>query len=1110
MITLNFHLKPPKQNNSPVLVFGSIPELGNGDPNNGIPLSSPENGKSSSYSLFLEIKANDILETNKEIWYSYCYKTKFGAMVIESCPKRYFKPNFATLSFYDTFNVPSSVGGIIVRFSIRYNTNYGQQMFICGDSEELGNWKPENAVPLEYSNEDNGCWVCTIKFPLSDKPRSLKYKYIVFTSPKNYFWESQEEHCFEVGSLPSPSIFEVFDVYHFSDPLFEMYSLDPFVKVINKRSTSKQPLVFTSNEIPDTVKINFTVHAPHVKSNQVLCIVGSSEEVGSWDIKHAYAMSDNEFPLWKCSIVFKNSALPLEYKYILVNKMKSDEVLYEQGFNRKIPSCHFPNSSIDRSFPVSIIVNDWYTSPNTDLYRGFGISTALFSLKTENSCGIGQYTDLIPLVDYCNKIGSSLIHILPINDTSSSLEGSIEDSNPFNIISGHALHPIYIDLLAINGIPHNILLEIRQKISAFESKKSREILVALGHEKFDYVSVYQYKMKMLRIIFKSVSPSLNEDMVFKKFVNDNESWLQKYSVFCYLRDKYGTKNFKKWPQYNQSISEREIKGFSNDKQADILFYYWVQHICQAQLLHAKEYAENHGVVLEGEVPLLTPFQSVPVWTKPYLFNLNMRTGSLPTERDMTCTMDNSPSLNWKSFGANSFELWINRINRMSNFFHIIQVDDSNSVFRLWEVNRESCIKSLLGHFNPALPISRSELKGKGLFDIDRYMRPYVRWHHLKEKFGTDAELIASAFFNHTGASLENQIFTFRNEFNTERKIHKAMKYIFEKKGQMNSHHNQILADPDKKGSMYPSFVSSMMHSESQSSPFSSLDSLCGSPPEKRALWEKGLLELLDNILFVEDPYKKGFYHPRGQLCYEKVVADSINSNNLTSVPNPSWSELPQEKKDAFSSIFIDYVYHRQNELWRELSQPKIKALKSASNVLLCCDNVDRSNEFQDVFYVHNVLTSRVQRIPRYFSLSFDKVREYPYFSIATPATPLMSSLREWWEEDMKVTAEFWKNEVWRTDEPPQSCEPWIQEIILKQHLSSQSMWAIFMLHDVLSIDERYRPTDPKDERISPSSNQREGDENKWCKRMRLSIENLNEADDFCYRIRNLVAESHRI
>lgn len=91
MITLNFHLKPPKQNNSPVLVFGSIPELGNGDPNNGIPLSSPENGKSSSYSLFLEIKANDILETSKEIWYSYCYKTKFGAMVIESCPKRYFK-----------------------------------------------------------------------------------------------------------------------------------------------------------------------------------------------------------------------------------------------------------------------------------------------------------------------------------------------------------------------------------------------------------------------------------------------------------------------------------------------------------------------------------------------------------------------------------------------------------------------------------------------------------------------------------------------------------------------------------------------------------------------------------------------------------------------------------------------------------------------------------------------------------------------------------------------------------------------------------------------------------------------------------------------------------
>ncbi|KAK8860393.1 4-alpha-glucanotransferase dpe2 [Tritrichomonas musculus] len=1111
MITLNFHLKAPKQSNYPVFVFGNIPELGNGDPNNGIQLSKHENNDSSSYSLFLETKAQDLLYLDKEIWYSYCYKSKFGAIIIESCPKRYFMPDFSALSFYDTFDVPSSIGGVIVRFRVRFETKYGQQLFICGDSKELGDWKPEKSVPLEYSNEDGGYWACTIKFPLSDQPRSLRYKYIVFTSPKNYFWESQEDHCFEIGPSPSPSIFEVIDVYHFSDSIFEIYSLDPFVKVINRRPTSKQPLVFTSNNTPDTIKIDFTVYAPHVKSNQVLCLIGSAEEIGYWDTKRAYILNDSEFPLWKGSIVFKNTSMPIEYKYVLVNKMKSDEALYEQGFNRRIPSSHFHNTTVDKSFPISMIVNDWYTNPNTDLYRGFGISTALYSLKTENSCGIGQYTDLIPLVDYCNKIGSSLIHILPVNDTSSSETGEWEDSNPFNIISGHALHPIYIDLLAIKGVPHEILLDIHQKIISLEAPSKDPTQMNLNRNEFNYPSIYKYKIKMLHIIYKALSSSLADNAVFKNFVNENIDWLQRYAIFCHFRDKYGTKNFKKWPQFNQSITEREIKVVANDREIELLFYYWIQFICHSQLLSAKEYAENHNVVLKGEVPLLTPFQSVCVWTKPNLFNVEMRAGTLPTERDLSCILSNCPSMNWKTFGASRYELWVSRIKRMSNFFHIIQIDDSNSVFRFWESNHDQCTHSLLGHFNPALPISKSELRGNGLLDIDRYMRPYIRWGLIKDKFGTDAELIASAFFNHSGASIENQIFAFKVEFNTERKIKKAINYIFEKNNRSNTS-NAIPSDYH--GDQYPSFAS--FNSGAYSSPaYQCLDNLISSSTNKREIWEKGLLELLDNVLFVEDPYKSNHYHPRGQLCIEKIIPDSRNSNNSTSVPNPSWDDLPKEKKDAFSSLFIDFVYHRQKELWRELSQPKIKAIKSASNVLLCTDNVDRSNEFPDIFYGFNILTSRLQRIPRYFGLSFDKVREYPYLSVATPSTLTMASLREWWEEDSHITAEFWKNEIWRTDEPPSNCEPWIQEIILKQHLSSQSMWAVFMLQDLLSIDERYRPTDPNDERITPAistiithpDNQHA---EKWCKRMKFSIENLNEADDFCYRIRTLVAESHRI
>ncbi len=46
-----------------------------------------------------------------------------------------------------------------------------------------------------------------------------------------------------------------------------------------------------------------------------------------------------------------------------------------------------------------------------------GIVIPLFSLYSSQSCGIGGYTDLIPMIDWCHSIGFDIIQILPVNDT---------------------------------------------------------------------------------------------------------------------------------------------------------------------------------------------------------------------------------------------------------------------------------------------------------------------------------------------------------------------------------------------------------------------------------------------------------------------------------------------------------------------------------------------------------------------------------------------------------------------------------------------------------------------------------------------------------------------
>ena len=73
-----------------------------------------------------------------------------------------------------------------------------------------------------------------------------------------------------------------------------------------------------------------------------------------------------------------------------------------------------------------------------------GVVVPVFSLRSNNSYGVGDFGDLKLMIDWVEACGLHALQVLPINDTSRS--GSWEDSYPYNGISAFALHPMYADL----------------------------------------------------------------------------------------------------------------------------------------------------------------------------------------------------------------------------------------------------------------------------------------------------------------------------------------------------------------------------------------------------------------------------------------------------------------------------------------------------------------------------------------------------------------------------------------------------------------------------------------------------------------------------------------
>ncbi|MEI9807671.1 MAG: 4-alpha-glucanotransferase [Bacteroidota bacterium] len=61
----------------------------------------------------------------------------------------------------------------------------------------------------------------------------------------------------------------------------------------------------------------------------------------------------------------------------------------------------------------------------------------VFSLRSKNSFGVGEFADLKLLVDWAKETGLKLIQILPVNDTTAT--NTWIDSYPYAAISAFAL-----------------------------------------------------------------------------------------------------------------------------------------------------------------------------------------------------------------------------------------------------------------------------------------------------------------------------------------------------------------------------------------------------------------------------------------------------------------------------------------------------------------------------------------------------------------------------------------------------------------------------------------------------------------------------------------------
>jgi 4-alpha-glucanotransferase len=365
-----------------------------------------------------------------------------------------------------------------------------------------------------------------------------------------------------------------------------------------------------------------------------------------------------------------------------------------------------------------VVVSDENFRRSVDLkFRAAGVAIPVFSLRSEEGCGVGEFADLKAMGDWAASAGLRMLQILPINDTTSSRTWT--DSYPYSAISVFALHPLYLRV-------DEMSYALTDRADFAEEKEALNILVHV-----DYEAVMGVKWRATREVFDANRDAILRDAAFLDFLKRNRDWVLDYAVFSVKRDEHGTAVFSEWGKWAAYDAK---KAGALASSTEVMYYVWLQYELDRQLADAVGHLHSVGVALKGDLPIGVDRDSVDAWVAPHLFNMAAQTGAPPDAFAVKGQNWGFPTYDWEEMKKDGYAWWRARFEKLSRYFDAYRIDHILGFFRIWQVPVEH-IDGIMGWFDPALPVKLEEFEARGIaFDRDRFCKPFIRDTLLKETF----------------------------------------------------------------------------------------------------------------------------------------------------------------------------------------------------------------------------------------------------------------------------------------------------------------------------------------------------------------------------------------
>jgi 4-alpha-glucanotransferase len=304
--------------------------------------------------------------------------------------------------------------------------------------------------------------------------------------------------------------------------------------------------------------------------------------------------------------------------------------------------------------------------------RGAGVLLHVTSLPSPYGVG-----DLGPaayeFVDFLERSGQSFWQILPLTPTL-----PVYGNSPYSSTSTFAGNTLLISpaaLLQDGLIQKSFLDDVPEFLP----------------DRCDYSAAIEVKEKVLRAAHEGLTKSGEGRDRFNHFCIDNASWLNDYSLFVSLKQRFGGSPWSAWPvELRDRVPEALDAAMAEDGEA-VEKEKFTQFLFFLQWDRLKKYANSKGIQIIGDIPIYVSHDSVDVWSNPSIFKIDGEkrayavAGVPPDYFSATGQLWGNPVYNWDALRDTRYSWWIERMKHILGLYDVVRIDHFRGLIAFWEV-----------------------------------------------------------------------------------------------------------------------------------------------------------------------------------------------------------------------------------------------------------------------------------------------------------------------------------------------------------------------------------------------------------------------------------------